>query len=76
MSAQLPLRKDLDPQYTWDLSLLYPNQEAYQVACQEFLDKVAAFKETYQGQLTDQANILKALASYCLLYTSDAADDT
>ena len=64
MSAQLPLRKDLDPQYTWDLSLLYPNQEAYQVACQEFLDKVAAFKKTYQGQLTDQANILKALASY------------
>ena len=64
MSGKLPLRNELDPQYTWDLSLLFKDQAAYEAGVQVLKAAVSDFKQKYKGQLQNPQVILSALAAY------------
>ena len=54
--AELRKRKDMDPAYTWDLSTLYQDDQAWEkdlTSLDEEADRTAAF----QGRLKDAASI-------------------
>jgi oligoendopeptidase F len=56
MSETIKERKDMDPQFMWDLSSLYKNDEAWskeEAVLEEGIAKVAS----YQGKLKDAATI-------------------
>jgi oligoendopeptidase F len=63
--ACLPLRAEqaaentVDPKYTWDLTDLYPDNEAWQEAREE-LNKMADELMSYNGRLGESAQTLKA----------------
>ena len=56
LSAQQPERSQVDDKYKWDLSILYPNVEAWQAdlkSIEKQADKVAA----YNGKLAESADV-------------------
>ena len=60
----LPSRRELDPAYTWDLSVLYPTEEAYRADLERVqleVENLAA----YSGRLGESA---ATLASFLELY--------
>lgn len=61
---ELPKRDEVPVNLTWDLSHLYPHDEAFKQAGQDFLEAVEAFVATYQGHLTSEAQIIEALKAY------------
>ncbi|WP_063516596.1 oligoendopeptidase F [Schleiferilactobacillus harbinensis] len=60
----LPRRQDVPQQYTWDLTALYPTEDAFNQALQEFAVLTKQFITDYTGQITDAASALKALPAY------------
>lgn len=60
----LPKRQELNIKETWDLSLLYPSQTAFEAAVNEVQARALAFKETYFGQLKDAKTLIAALDQY------------
>lgn len=64
MTQQLPLRSELPLELTWQLELLYENQEVYKEAVAYFKEKVSTFAATYNGKLADKNLLLTSLAAY------------
>lgn len=60
----LPLRKDVPVAETWDLSLLFENQTAYNQAIELVKEQAALFKEKYVGKLNEVVTIVTALDDY------------
>ena len=57
----LPLRKDVPVNETWDMSLLFPTQEAFIEALEQMYKKVDAFAKEYKGKLTSSSLLTNAL---------------
>ena len=47
----LPLRQELPLAETWDLSLLYKDQAAYEAAVEDLKKQVTEFEANYAGTL-------------------------
>lgn len=60
----LPLRQELPLAETWDLSLLYQDQAAYEVAVEGLKKQVTEFEANYAGTLGQAQQLEKALADY------------
>lgn len=60
----LPLRSELPKELTWDLTLLYKDQAAFDAGMDEVKALVENFKTQYQGQLTSAEQVAKALIDY------------
>lgn len=63
MSA-LPLRKDVPVSETWDLSLLFATEEAFEKELRQLETDVAAFVKEYTGTLTSRERICLSLPVY------------
>lgn len=60
----LPARSDLDPRYTWDLSVLYPSEDAYRTDLERF-ETEADTLAGYAGRLGESAaNLAEFLELY------------
>ncbi|TWU34468.1 oligoendopeptidase F [Novipirellula artificiosorum] len=58
----LPARTDVNPAYCWDLSSLFPNDQAWETEFKKLEEQIAVF-ETYRGRLAESATVLaEALA--------------
>ncbi len=62
----LPSRSEVKPEDTWDLSKLFPNDDAWETALTDFENRLPGF-EQYKGKLGDSAEELAA----CLKYDSE-----
>ena len=60
----LPLRQELPLAETWDLSLLYQDQAAYEAAVEGLEKQVTEFEANYAGTLGQAQQLEKALADY------------
>ena len=60
----LPLRQELPLAETWDLSLLYKDQAAYEAAVEDLKKQVTEFEANYAGTLGQAQQLEKALADY------------
>ncbi|WP_124057973.1 oligoendopeptidase F [Vaginisenegalia massiliensis] len=60
----LPLRHELPVEETWDLSLLFADQAAFEQCVAEFKGDVISFKEQFQGQMTQASQIKDAILAY------------
>ncbi len=58
---ELKSRKDVPVELTWDLSLIYPNEEAMQADAKKAEDKSIEMEKAYKGRLTDPETINKCL---------------
>ena len=58
---ELKSRKDVPMELTWDLSLIYPNEEAMQADAKKAEDKSIEMEKAYKGRLTDPETINKCL---------------
>ncbi|MDP2388930.1 MAG: hypothetical protein Q8N52_01275, partial [Acidobacteriota bacterium] len=56
-STQVPTRESLDPRYTWDLTSIFPNWEAWEAAFADLDTGIEAYKQ-YQGTLAQGADQL------------------
>lgn len=61
---ELTLRKDVPLEETWDLSLIYPTEEAYQADIEKVKALADEICEKYQGKLTTAQAILDCLDKY------------
>lgn len=60
-STQVPTRESLDPRYTWDLTSIFPNWEAWEAAFADLDAGIEAYKK-YEGTLAQGADqLLRAL---------------
>ena len=59
----LPLRQELPLAETWDLSLLYKDQAAYEAAVEDLKKQVTEFEANYAGTLGQAQQLEKALAT-------------
>lgn len=64
MTQQLPLRKELPIEETWDLSLLFADQSLYEEEVASLRSAILQFRDAYQGQLNTVTNIEQALEAY------------
>ena len=56
----LPLRKDLDPKLTWDLNLLFKDQESFEKAIVAYQKDLQTISQ-YQGKLNQEKQLLSML---------------
>lgn len=61
----LPARSEINLEDTWDLSKLFPNDEAWETGLQELEDRIHGYQD-FKGKLGDGASFLAA----CLKYDS------
>ena len=60
-STQVPTRESLDPRYTWDLTSIFPDWDAWEAAFADLDARIDAYKQ-YQGTLAQGADqLLRAL---------------
>ncbi len=57
----LPMRKDVPVELTWDLSLIYPSEEEMQKDAEKAKALAARISEEYRGKLTDAESIIACL---------------
>lgn len=57
-------RDQVDEKYTWDLTDIYPSEEAFEEAGRELTRLVPEFVEKYKGKLSDPELMAQALADY------------
>lgn len=57
----LPARKDIPVDLTWDVSVLYQNDQEWQADIKKVTDLVTKFKTTYSGKLNEALLIQAAL---------------
>ncbi len=62
--AQLPLRKDVDVNLTWDLSSLFDSDQACEDAIVKFLEQLSDFESSYSGKLGDVNTAIEAIDHY------------
>ena len=55
------MRKDVPVEETWDLSLIYPTEAAFEAAVEQFKAMADDVCEKYQGKLTTADNIVACL---------------
>ncbi|MBQ4424703.1 MAG: oligoendopeptidase F [Lachnospiraceae bacterium] len=58
------MRKDVPVEETWDLSLIYPTEEAFEEAAAQMKALADEICEKYQGKLTDADAIVSCLDDY------------
>ena len=61
---ELAKRKDVPVEETWDLSLIYPTEEAYQADVERVKALADGICEKFQGKLTDADAIVRCLDEY------------
>lgn len=62
--SQLVPRSQVATEETWDMTLLYPSDEAFRDTLKQFQQDVTAFKEHFEGQLADAEQLKRAVAQY------------
>ncbi|MGT2925624.1 oligoendopeptidase F [Streptococcus cuniculipharyngis] len=60
----MPKRQDIDPQLTWDTSLIFKTVDDYKAALADYDQLVGKFEDSYKGKLTDAKTITAALSAY------------
>jgi oligoendopeptidase F len=68
MAKELMARKEVPQELTWDLSLIYPNEEAMYADAEEVKALCSHIVETYQGKLNTPKAILSCMDAYRKLY--------
>ncbi|MFA1609885.1 oligoendopeptidase F [Halobellus rubicundus] len=58
--SQVPERDAIDPEYKWDLTDIYPDDEAWEAAYEAVSDRVDELRE-YEGHVTDDPETLLEL---------------
>ncbi len=58
------MRKDVPVEETWDLSLIYPTEEAFEEAVEQMKALADEICEKYQGKMTDADAIVACLDAY------------
>ena len=66
--VKLVKRSEVDQSITWDMSLLYPSDEAYRTTLKETEAQLKSFKEKYEDKLADLEVLTAATAEYEALY--------
>lgn len=61
MENTLKRRKDVDQSLTWDLSLIYENEEQYNSAVKEMQERVSDIEKGYKGRLNSPETINECL---------------
>nr|MBQ6241976.1 oligoendopeptidase F [Lachnospiraceae bacterium] len=61
---ELAMRKDVPVEETWDLSLIYPTEEAFQADVERAKALADDICETFQGKLTDADAIVRCMDEY------------
>lgn len=64
MAKELLARKDVPVEQTWDLSLIYPNEEAMYADAEKMKELSRHIAETYKGHLDTPENIVNCLKDY------------
>lgn len=64
MAKELLARKDVPVEQTWDLSLIYPNEEAMYADAEKMKELSRHIAETYNGHLDTPENIVNCLKDY------------
>ncbi len=64
MAKELLARKDVPVEQTWDLSLIYPNEEAMYADAEKMKELASRIAETYKGHLDTPENIVNCLKDY------------
>lgn len=64
MAKELLARKDVPVEQTWDLSLIYPNEDAMYADAQKMKELSRHIAETYKGHLDTPENIVNCLKDY------------
>lgn len=64
MAKELLARKDVPVEQTWDLSLIYPNEEAMYADAEKMKELSSHIAETYKGHLDTPENIVNCLKDY------------
>jgi len=59
MKKQLPKRSEVDVKYTWDVSRLFENEQAFEDTLAKTVENVDAFSKKYENKLKD-AKIINA----------------
>ncbi|OFS98916.1 oligoendopeptidase F [Granulicatella sp. HMSC31F03] len=57
-------RSEVDPSITWDMTLLYPNDEAFYAELDKLKKEMKAFKEKYENKLGDLEVLDEAIRQY------------
>ena len=57
-------RSEVDPSITWDMTLLYPNDEAFYAELDKLKKEMKAFKEKYENKLGDLEVLDEAIRRY------------
>ena len=60
---ELKTRKDVPVEQTWDLSLIYPNEEAMQADAKKLEALSIEMEKTYKDRLTDPETVNRCLGS-------------
>jgi oligoendopeptidase F len=60
----IPLRSEIPPEYTWDLSKLYPDDKAWEQGLADYTKKAEAISG-YKGTLGKSAESLAAYLDFC-----------
>ncbi|MHC0552278.1 oligoendopeptidase F [Salinicoccus sp. CNSTN-B1] len=61
---EMKLRKDVDVQYTWDLSDLFTDDAAFAQAIEAVRPKIKEFNEKYSGNLHNPTAAIEAIQEY------------
>lgn len=61
MENTLKRRKDVDQSLTWDLSLIYENEDQYNSAVKEMQERVSDIEKEYKGRLNSPETINECL---------------
>lgn len=64
MAKELLARKDVPVEQTWDLSLIYPNEEAMYADAEKMKELSRHIADTYKGHLDTPENIVNCLKDY------------
>lgn len=64
MAKELLARKDVPVEQTWDLSLIYPNEDAMYADAEKMKELSRHIAETYKGHLDTPENIVNCLKDY------------
>ena len=68
MAKELVARKEVPQELTWDLSLIYPDEEAMYADAKAVEEMCGHIVETYKGKLNTPENILACMDEYRKLY--------
>jgi len=66
--VKLVKRSEVDQSITWDMTLLYPSDEAYRTTLKETEAQLKSFKEKYEDKLADLEVLTAATEEYEALY--------